>query len=221
MPLLDLTPDQLLTTTRSVRKRLDFTRPVEPAIVRECLEIALQAPNGANRQSWQFVVVTDAQKRQALGDIYRRGWADYLKLPMNQPEAFDILRRRSPERAEGLSRIFSSSDYLAEHMHEAPVLLVPCYRGRVDGASLLEQAGFWNSISPAIWSFMLAARARGLGSSLTTVHLFYEREAAELLGIPYERVTQTALLPVAYTTGTVFSPAAREPVDSVTHWNGW
>jgi nitroreductase len=219
--MLDLTPDQLLTTTRSVRKRLDFSRPVEPELIRECLALALQAPNGGNRQAWQFVVVTDAAKRKALGDIYRRGWADYQKLPMNQPEAFDILRRRSPERAEVLLRVSDSANYLAEHMHEAPVLLVPCHRGRVDGASIFEQAGFWNSISPAIWSFMLAARARGLGSALTTVHLYYEREAAELLGIPYEKVTQAALLPVAYTKGTDFSPAAREPLDSVMHWNGW
>jgi nitroreductase len=204
-----------------VRKRLDFSRPVEPEVLRECLEIALQAPNGGNRQGWQFVVVTDARKRQALGDIYRRGWADYLKLPINQPEAFEVLRQRYPERAEVIGRIKSSSDYLAEHMHEAPVLLVPCWRARVDGASILEQAGFWNSISPAIWSFMLAARARGLGSALTTVHLYHEREAAELLGIPYERVTQTALLPVAYTKGTDFSPAVREPVDSVVHWDAW
>jgi nitroreductase len=219
--MLDLTPDQVLTTTRSVRKRLDFSRPVEPEVVRECLEIALQAPNGGNRQSWQFVVVTDAEKRQALGDIYRRGWAEYQKLPMNQPDAFEILRRRNPERAEVLLRVSDSANYLAEHMHEAPVLLVPCHRGRVDGASIFEQAGFWNSITPAIWSFMLAARARGLGSALTTVHLSFEREAAELLGIPYEKIMQTALIPVAYTLGTDFSPAKREPLDNILHVNGW
>lgn len=221
MPLLDLTPDQLLTTTRSVRKRLDFARPVEPELIRECLEIALQAPNGGNRQSWQFVVVTDAAKRLALGDIYRRGWADYQKLAMNQPEAFEILRRRHPDRAEVLLRVSDSANYLAAHIHEAPVLLVPCHRGRVDGAAIFEQAGLWNSISPAIWSFMLAARARGLGSALTTVHLTYEREAAALLGIPYEKVTQAALLPVAYTKGTDFAPGAREPLESVVHWNAW
>lgn len=221
MPTLDLTPDQVLTTTRSVRKRLDFTRPVEPGVIRECLEIALQAPNGGNRQSWQFVVVTDPDKRKALSDIYRRGWAQYMKLPMNQPEAYEILRRRNPERAEALTRVSDSANFLAEHMHEAPVLLVPCQRGRVDGTSVLEQAGFWGSISPAIWSFMLAARARGLGSSLTTVHLYYERDAAELLGIPYEKVTQAALVPVAYTKGTDFAPAAREPLENVVHWNGW
>jgi nitroreductase len=221
MPMLDLMPDQLLTTTRSVRKRLDFSRPVEPEVIRECLEVAVQAPTGGNRQSWHFVVITDAEKRKALGDIYRRGWADYMKLPINQPEAFDVLRRRSPDRAEVLARVRDSSDYLAEHMHEAPVLLVPCHRGRVDGASAFEQAGFWNSISPAIWSFMLAARARGLGSALTTVHLFYERDAADLLGIPYDKVTQAALLPVAYTKGTDFSPAAREPIERVVSWNAW
>lgn len=217
MPQRPLTPDELLTTTRSVRKRLDFSRPIEPEVLRECLDIALQAPTGGNRQGWQFVLVTDAEKRQALGDIYRRGWALYRGLPFNAPDRLP----RDAERAATQLRVLDSADYLAEHMGEAPALLVPCLRGRVDGTATPEQAGFWGSIYPAVWSFMLAARARGLGSSLTTVHLFYEREAAELLGIPYEKVTQVALLPVAYTLGTEFAPAKREPLDTVLHVNGW
>jgi nitroreductase len=221
MPVLDLLPDVLLSTTRSVRKRLDLTRPVEPELIRECLELALQAPTGGNRQGWQFVVVTDPAKRQAIGEIYRKGWAHYLSLPINQAEAFEKLRAMSPARAETLLRIRESSEYLAEHMHEVPVLLIPCIYGRVDGQPSVAQAGLWGSIIPAAWSFMLAARARGLGTSWTTVHLFFEREAADALGIPYEKVTQAALIPVAYTTGTEFSPASREPLDRVLHWDNW
>ena len=217
MSPLPLTPDQLLTTTRSVRKRLDFSRPVEPEIIRECLEIALQAPNGGNRQPWSFVVVTDAAKRQALGDIYRRGWALYKGLPVNAPDRLS----KDPERAATQLRILGSADYLAEHMHEAPVLLIPCLRGRFDNQPTPAQAGAWGSILPATWSFMLAARARGLGSSLTTVHLFFEQDAANVLGIPYDKITQTALIPVAYSLGTDFAPAPRQPLDDVLHWDGW
>ena len=162
-PTLPLTPDQLLTTTRSVRKRLDFSRPVEPEVIRECLETALQAPTGGNRQGWQWVVVTDAAKRKALGDIYRKGWATYLGESFNQPAAMSALQARDPQRAETLGRVFESSNYLAEHMHEAPVLLVPCIRGRPEGLPSRMQAGYWGSILPAVWSFMLAARAARAG----------------------------------------------------------
>jgi nitroreductase len=221
MPTLDLTPDELLTTTRSVRKRLDFSRPVPDELIRECLELALQAPNGGNRQPWHFVVVTDAEKRKALGDIYRTGWAHYLSLPMNQPEAFAKLAEKAPEQAATRLRIAQSAQYLADHIHEAPVLVVPCLWGRYERVSAEEQAGAWASILPAVWSFMLAARARALGTAWTTVHLYFEREAADALGIPYQRVTQAALIPVAYTLGTEFKPAAREPLDRVSHWNEW
>jgi nitroreductase len=221
MSTLDLTPDQLLSTTRSVRKRLDFSRPVEPEVIRECLELATQAPTGGNRQGWQFVVVTDPAKRQALGDVYRQGWALYLSLPDNQPEAFARLQARDPERAQTLARVAASSNYLADHIHEAPVLVIPCHRGRVDNAPSVAQAGFWGSILPAAWSFMLAARARGLGTSWTTVHLFYEQQAADVLGILYDKVTQAALIPVAYTLGADFSPAPRVPLETIVHWDAW
>jgi nitroreductase len=217
MPTLDLSPDILLSTTRSVRKRLDFTRPVEPEVIRECLELALQAPTGANSQQWQFVVVTDPAKRVALGDIYRKGWAVYRNLPGQTEGATP----RSWQRMRTQLRVLDSANYLAEHIHEAPVLLIPCIKRRVDNTPSVAQAGHWGSILPATWSFMLAARARGLGTSWTTVHLFFEQEAATLLGIPYEKVTQAALIPVAYTQGTDFSPAGREPLDSVLHWDGW
>jgi nitroreductase len=221
MSTLPLTSDQVLTTTRSVRKRLDLARPVEPEVIRECLEVALQAPTGGNRQGWHFVVVTDAARRRALAEVYRKGWETYLSLAVNQPEAAARFAAQDPARAQTLQRVKASSDFLAEHMHEVPVLLVPCLWGRVDGQPSVAQAGFWGSILPAVWSFMLAARARGLGSSWTTVHLFYEREAADALGIPYDRVTQAALVPVAYTQGVDFKPAGRQPLDDVLHWDAW
>jgi nitroreductase len=219
--VLNLTPDELLSTTRSVRKRLDFTRPVEPEVVRECLRLAIQAPNGGNGQRWRWMVVTDPAKRQALGDCYRRGYAQYLQPPTSQPEARDQPTGSDPERAAAELRIQESSDYLAEHIHEAPVMVIPCYMARPEGKPLSRQAILWGSILPAAWSFMLALRARGLDSAWTTTHLEYERDAAEILGIPYEQVTQTALLPIAYTIGTDFKPARREPLDDVVRWNAW
>src|SRR5579864_3486663 len=148
MPLLDLTPDELLTTTRSVRKRLDFSRPVEPELIRECLELAVQAPSGGNRQTWHFVVVTDAAKRAALGELYRQGWAQYLgemaasaRATTGQPVA--------PEPTSTLGRILDSSQYLADHMHEVPAMLIPCVRPRTDGKPSILQAGVIGSIIPA------------------------------------------------------------------------
>lgn len=220
MSLLDLTPDEVLTTTRSVRRRLDFSRSVEPEVIRECLEIALQAPTGANNQSWHFVIVTDRQQREALGAIYRKGFALYQK-QMQTGELVGTRSAAAPEQAAVYRKVRTSAQYLVDHIHEAPALVVPCIYGRVDGLSVVEQAGTWGSILPAAWSFMLAARARGLGTCWTTVHLYYEREAAELLGIPYERVMQAALIPLAYTLGTDFGRAARRPSESATHWDRW
>ena len=219
MPLLNLTPEELLTTTRSVRKRLDFSRPVEPALIRECLELAVQAPTGGNRQTWHFVVVTDAQQRQALGDIYRRGFALYLQQTM--ADSMTTFKALTREQRVALKKVRDSSQYLADHMHEVPVLIVPCVSGRVEGLPNVAQAGIWGSILPAVWSFMLAARARGLGTCWTTVHLSYEQEAAEVLGIPYEKITQAALIPLAHTLGTDFKPAPRVPLDSILHWDKW
>lgn len=220
MPLLDLSPDEMLATTRAVRKRLDFSRPVEPEVIRECLELALQAPTGGNSQGWQFVVVTDPQQRKALAAVYQKGWARYLEARMSSEQGVSGAGL-SAERMATLAKVLQSAIYLAEHMHEVPVLVVPCIQGRAGNGPVAAQAGFWGSIIPATWSFMLAARARGLGSSLTTVHLMYEEEAAEILGIPYDKVTQAALVPLGYTQGTAFKPAPRESLDSVLHWDKW
>ena len=174
MPILDLSIDELLTTTRSVRKRLDLTRPVEPEVIDECLELALQAPSPGSGELWHFLVVTDPTQREALASVYRK--------------SIDSL---SSEAATIPSRIQDSAQYLTDHLHEVPVLIVPCIEGRTENISAMRQATIWNSIMPAVWSFMLAARSRGLGTVLTTVHLVYEHEAADVLGIPYGRIMQT------------------------------
>jgi nitroreductase len=210
---LDLTPDELLSTTRAVRKRLDLERPVPLEVVRECIEVATQAPTGSNRQGWHFVVVTDEARRLALGDLYRRGFELYRNMP--GPEYDD------PGRAATQGRVRSSAEYLAEVMGRAPVLVVPCIEGRPEGQPNAWAASLLGSVIPAAWSFCLAARARGLGTSWTTLHLLFEQEAAALLGIPFDTVSQAALLPVAYTKGTDFKAAPRNPVDQVVHWGRW
>ncbi len=213
MPLVPLTADEVLTTTRSVRKRLDFSRPVEREVVEECLRIAQQAPTGSNSQGWQFVVVTNARKRRAIADLYRKGWERYRSAGRT---AYD-----DPNRAATQARVSDSAQYLADHFHEAPVFVIPCIMGRTDGQPANAQSGVFGSILPAAWSFMLAARARGLGTCWTTIHLMHEKEAAELLGIPYDKVMQVALIPVAYTQGTDFKPAPRDPLATMVHWENW
>lgn len=212
MPPLPLSVDEVLRTTRAVRKRLDLQRPVERAVLEECLALAQQAPSASNQQGWGFIVVTDPEKRTALADIYRKAWEPYSRA-----------RSRVPEHvaASTQERVRDSASYLAEHLHEVPVLVVPCIKGRTDGAAVAGQAGTWGSILPAAWSFMLAARARGLGTAWTTLHLRHEEEAAGVLGIPYAEIMQTALIPVAYTLGPEFKPAPRAPLDTFVHWEMW
>lgn len=209
----DLTQtDRLLTTTRSVRKRLDPTQPVDVADVLECIDIALQAPTGGNTQQWRWLVVTDADKREALGELYRRAGEPYLAANR---------RRLGDEIDAEMDRVLSSAEHLAVHLGEMPVHVIPCVLGRPPlSGSQGELAGWYGSILPAAWSFMLAARSRGLGSAWTTLHLEHEAEAAALLGIP-ETVTQVALLPVARYTGDDFKPASRKPAAKVTYLDGW
>jgi len=213
-PQLDLTLDELLTTTRAVRKRLDLQRPVERSVIEECLLIAQQAPSASNRQHWHFVVVTDPAKRAALAELYRRA---RVQGRASRP----AMTFPSQEREVVYGRVNASAMYLEEHLHEVPVHVIPCIEGRIEQAPPAGQAALWGTILPAAWSFMLAARARGLGTVWTTVHLNYEREAAEILGIPFEQVSQTALIPVAYTLGTEFKLAPRDPLASMVHWDGW
>lgn len=205
--------DRLLTTTRSVRKRLDYSRPVPAELIQECIDIAIQAPTGSNLQGWSFVVVTDPATKKALADLYRRGFEIYAQMPRPEREATDLREQQMP-------RVVDSAVYLAQTMEQAPVFLVPCIEGRVEEAPQFAQASMYGSILPAVWSFMLAARARGLGSAWTTIHLMFEKEAAEILGIP-PQITQTALLPVAYFKGADFKPATRIPAREITHWDSW
>lgn len=205
------TVDHLLTTTRSVRKRLDLSRPVEPEIIERCLEIAVQAPTGSNNQGWHFMVITEPDKRAKVAAYYKQSFDIYAGTP--------VTRTSGPD-SEQQQRVRNSARYLADHMHEVPVLILACIQGRPTDPSPMAQAGFYGSILPAAWSLMLALRARGLGSAWTTLHLRYEKEVAAILGIP-EGVTQAALLPVAYFTGDDFKPAKRLPIHNFTYWDSW
>ncbi len=212
MPSLDLsTVDHLLTTTRAVRRRLDLGRPVEPEIIEECLRLAIQAPTGGNSQGWRWIVVTDPAKRLALADLYRRGWEPYIAAS----------RDAAPNPDAQQQRVQDSASYLADHLHEVPVHVIPCIYGRgIPSGQLVSDAGLFGSIYPAVWSFQLALRSRGLGSAFTTLHLPYASQVAELLAIP-DGVVQSSLVPVAYFTGDDFLPARRRPVEEITYWNGW
>lgn len=213
-----LTPDELLSTTRAVRRRLDFDRPVERRLIEECLELALQAPSGKNRQHWEFVVVADPELKQALAQLYLLGLQHGRDL-VSPPGSVD----RVPDTPERWRRVREGSGHLAMNLHRVPYLVIPCVHAprREYLDTTTAQANIWGSVLPATWSFMLAARARGLGTVFTTPHLNFEKEAAELLGVPYPEVMQTCLIPVAHTLGEDFRPARRAPVAEVTHWDTW
>jgi nitroreductase len=213
--LLALDPDQLLSTTRSVRKRLDLERPVPMDVLRDALEVALQAPSGSNQQGWHWFFVTDPEKRRVIGDYYGKAFAAYRDSPMYATNHSS----GDAERQATQGRVASSAEYLAERMGEVPVLVIGALTASAD-LPAKNQAGMWGSLLPAAWSLQLALRARGLGSAWTTLHLQYEKEIAELLGIP-DDVRQGVLLPVAYYTGETFKPAPRQPLDEVLHVDGW
>ncbi len=199
--------DRLLSTTRSVRKRLDLERPVPQEIITECLGLALQAPTAANFQTWKWLVVTSPTKRAELARLYNEAGRDFLE-SASQTEPDPATRK-----------VYQSSFYLCNVLHQVPVHVIPCIEGRVEQKP--SAPAFFGSIIPAVWSFMLALRSRGLGSAWTTALIYKEEEAAAVLGIPFDQVTQVALLPVAYTIGTDFKPGRRLPVDQVTYWDTW
>jgi nitroreductase len=202
--------DRLLSTTRAVRKRLDFERPVEREILLDCIRLSQQAPTGSNSQLWRWLVITNTEKRRAIGEIYARG-AKYLSEAKKQVAQGD----------QQTARVYDSAEYLAEHISQVPALVIPCVVGRPsDDATLVENASIFGSILPAVWSFQLALRSRGLGSVWTTLHLVWEQEVAELLNVPND-VMQVAMLPVAYTIGTDFKIAQRQPPEEITYWDGW
>ena len=203
----------LVTTTRAVRKRLDLGQLVEEQQIKKCLEIFQQAPTGSNRQGWQWVVITDKGKRRIIANYYRQGTGNYLE------EGKNSARDKSDDQD---FKVFDSAQYLADNMEDVPLLVIPC----IDtshmplNAPALKWLSLGGSIFPAIWSFQLALRARGLGSCITTLHLAFEREISKIIGIP-ETFAQVALLPVAYTKRTDFKPAKRPPVSEIIHWNSW
>lgn len=196
--------DHVLTTTRSVRKRLDLGRPVDLAVVRECIDLAIQAPDGGNLGKYHFLVITDADKRAAIAAYYRKSFDAYL----------------GTQKQNYANRIYDSAEHLATHFKDVPVHILTCTEGRVENDGPMAQAGRYGSILPATWSLMLALRARGLGAAWTTLHLAYEKEVAELLGIP-DNITQGALLPVAYYTGDDFKPGKRIPAARRTYYDSW
>ncbi|HET6711768.1 nitroreductase family protein [Amycolatopsis sp.] len=211
-----MTPEELLTTTRTVRKRLDLERPVPLDLVKHCVQVALQAPSGSNTQRWQWLVVTDAAQRAALGEIYRRACHEYLE----SPNAAGKLFADDPARAAVQQRVGDSVAYLADRMGDVPVLVVPCLETASSELPAGNQAGLWASLLPAVWNYMLAARSVTLGTAWTTLHLKYEQEAAEVLGLP-KNVHQAALIPTAFYTGDTFKPAARQPLEEVLHLDRW
>ncbi len=215
---LGLSVHDVLTTTRSVRRRLDFDRPVDDELIKECLEYAVQAPTGSNRQGWRFVVVTDPQKRAGLADLYRQGWDRYVGMAGS---AANLATGENSNGDAQQMRVMRSAGYLAENMHRVPAMVIPCLPGRIDRSGFGATSSL-ASIIPSAWSFMLGARERGLGTCWTTIHLMFEEEASALLDIPYETVSQVALITVGHTIGTDFQAATREGgAAAVTSWNGW
>ncbi len=192
--------DEILRTTRSVRRRIDFDRPLEPRVIEECIAIASQAPTGIPAEGWRFLVLTEPAPKRALAELYRSALATLAA-------------------ARGTA-IKPSQQHLADHLEAMPALILVCAEGRPAPDSIPLQVAFYGSVLPAAWSLMLALRARGTGATWTTLHLLHEREAAEALGIP-EDVTQTILLPVGYSLNAVMRPADRRPPAEITYWNRW
>lgn len=212
MPFDIAMTDELLATTRAVRKRLDLDRPVTRDVIMECIALSMQAPTASNGQSWKWVIVEDAAKRAALGEIYRQGAGTYLAAGAASAAAHG---------QEQTARVMDSAMWLAENMGKVPIIAIPCIQFSFPvGAPMAQIASQFGSIYPAVWSFQLALRARGLGSTMTTLHLLKERDVADLLGIP-DGITQVAMLPVAYTKGTDFKRAERPRPETITHWDGW
>lgn len=214
--------DEVLTTTRAVRRRLDLTRPVPRPIVEECIDLARQAPIAENVEQCRFVVVDDAAARRAVADVYRHAAQDFVLTPLakraqQRAESGEPPREREPR----FERIMASALYLFEHFDEIPALVLVGSEGRPPREGVGAYAsGFYGSIYPTVWSFQLALRSRGLGSSLTCIHLHYADELTAALELP-ENFVQVALLPVGYTLGLEFRAAPRLPRGDVVHWNGW
>jgi nitroreductase len=208
---LNLPADQLLSTTRTVRKRLDLSKPVSRGVIEECLDLALQAPNGSNRNEWRWVVVDDPALIKKLGEIY----VGIMKEITSGQTTYRTETNNIPRYAE----LMESVDALKGKMDKVPMMLIPLMSGRPDGKNAMVQASMWGSILPAVWNLFLALRERGLGAAWTTISIMREKEIADLLGIPNDQYTQAGLFPIAYTVGTDFKRAYRKPVKEVMNYN--
>ena len=213
-PAQGTTSDDLfhvLETTRSVRRRLDFERPVAPELIERCIDAAVQAPTGLDREAWRFLVLTEAEPKARVAELYRESLAG----------AGERLRERLPASLRGETMPGERPTYLglAENLHRMPALVLVCSVGRPP-EEVAMQVAFYGSVLPAAWSLMLALRASGLGTTWTTLLVAEERRVARALGIP-DDVTQTILLPVAWTKGAVLRPAERRGAAEVAYWNGW
>ena len=209
MPAIDIdNADLLLTTTKQVRKRLDLSRPVPREVLLECIDIASHAPMGGNQERNRWMIIDDPEVKAKIAPLYQAVGRPYLAA--------------GSAGAEGRqARVVESASFLVDHVADVPAWVLAMRLDRLaPGAPNVEVAGYHGSVAPGVWSFQLAARARGLGSAWTTFHLVHEREVAEILGIP-DTVTQVALLPVAYYTGDSFSPAPRRPATEITYANRW
>ncbi len=215
--------DHVMSTTRSVRQRLDLERDVPDALIMEAMNVALQAPTGANTQTWRFMVIKDAGLRAKIADFYRLAAGAYVEGKTALSRTGVTMMREyeaSDPRQQQREAMIKSGGYLMEHLQRVPVMIIPCIEGRFETDDVFTQSSMWGSILPATWSLMMALRARRLASAWTTLHLYYEREVSELLGIP-ANVTQAALLPVAWLTGGDLRPARRLPAEQVTYWERW
>ena len=216
MPALPLSFDEVLSTTRTVRKRLDLDRPVEREVLEECFRLSQQAPSGSNMQTFHYVVVTDQDRRNALGELFRRGLEQYRSSPI----ALYNLAYPDGTQTAAAPRIIGSLEYLADHVERVPVHVFACMEGSIDQIPPTMMGGMMGSIIPAVWSYMLAARSRGLGTCWSNMHSYFSAEADEIIGLP-TGVTQIACILTAYTLGTDFKVAQRRPLSDIVHWDTW
>lgn len=217
--------DEVLTTTRAVRKRLDLERPVPREVLLRCVEIALQAPVSQNQELWRFIIVDDEQQRRRVAEVYRKAAYERVLRPLEEGAAKLQHLVAAGDAVTGgdarLARTMSSVRHLYDTIDRVPVLVVVGWAGRAPRRSTgPEASGVFGTVLPAIWSFQLALRSRGLGSTYTCIHLHEEEAMREVLGIP-ETVFQVAMLPVAYTIGLDFRVADRASPQEVISFNRW
>jgi len=202
--------DHVLSTTRSVRRRLDFGRAVPAAVLEQCIAVATQAPTGLFRESWRFVVVRDPARKADLAALYRSAFDELVEMRV----------AAARETGQDVPEPRPTYRMLADRLQDFPALILVCSEGRPEPAEAGVQLAFYGSVLPAAWSLMLALRARGIGSTWTTLLARRERAVAAALGMP-DDATLTVMLPVGYLKGAVLRPAPRRAPHEVTYWDAW